>query len=335
MIKTVKPFGKVNGQETYLYTISNDFLTAEICDFGATLIRLYYDGVNVVCGYDSVDRYILNDSYMGAIVLPNANRIRDARFTLNGKEYHLRVNNGPNNLHSSLPGGSAQSIWNVVSYSETELTLQLDYKDGELGFPGNRSFKVTYALKDDRLSITYCRISDQDTVFNPTNHSYFNLNGHGTVLNHILQLNCSHTTPNDENSCPVGEIVEVAGTPFDFREPKAIGRDIDVENQQLEYGKGYDHNWLIDDFDGSLILAGELYSPETSIALQTYTTMPGIQVYTANYLDNDKYSPRDAVCLETQFTPDAINLDNMVKPIIKAGKPAVHITEYRLYKKES
>ncbi|MBE6125370.1 MAG: galactose mutarotase [Erysipelotrichaceae bacterium] len=335
MIATVKPFGKANGQETYLYTISNDILTAEICDFGATLIRLHFDGVNVVCGYDSVDRYILNDSYMGAIVLPNANRIRDARFTLNGQQYNLRVNNGPNNLHSSLPGGSAQSIWKVVNYSETELTLQLDYKDGELGFPGNRSFKVTYAVKGDRLSITYCRISDQDTVFNPTNHSYFNLNGHGTVLNHILQLNCSHTTPNDENSCPVGNIVEVEGTPFDFRYPKAIGRDIDEENQQLAYGKGYDHNWLIDDFDGSLILAGELYSPETGIALQTYTTMPGIQVYTANYLDNDKYHPRDAVCLETQFTPDAINLDNMVKPIIKAGKPAVHITEYRLYKKES
>ncbi len=335
MIATVKPFGKANGQETYLYTISNDILTAEICDFGATLIRLHFDGVNVVCGYDSVDRYILNDSYMGAIVLPNANRIRDARFTLNGQQYHLRVNNGPNNLHSSLPGGSAQSIWKVVNYSETELTLQLDYKDGELGFPGNRSFKVTYAVKGDRLSITYCRISDQDTVFNPTNHSYFNLNGHGTVLNHILQLNCSHMTPNDENSCPVGNIVEVEGTPFDFRYPKAIGRDIDEENQQLAYGKGYDHNWLIDDFDGSLILAGELYSPETGIALQTYTTMPGIQVYTANYLDNDKYHPRDAVCLETQFTPDAINLDNMVKPIIKAGKPAVHITEYRLYKKES
>ncbi len=335
MIATVKPFGKANGQETYLYTISNDILTAEICDFGATLISLHFDGVNVVCGYDSVDRYILNDSYMGAIVLPNANRIRDARFTLNGKQYHLRVNNGPNNLHSSLPGGSAQSIWKVVNYSETELTLQLDYKDGELGFPGNRSFKVTYAVKGDRLSITYCRISDQDTVFNPTNHSYFNLNGHGTVLNHILQLNCSHTTPNDENSCPVGDIVAVEGTPFDFREPKTIGRDINEENQQLAYGKGYDHNWLIDDFDGSLILAGELYSPETGIALQTYTTMPGIQVYTANYLDNDKYRPRDAVCLETQFTPDAINLDNMVKPIIKAGRPAVHITEYRLYKKES
>lgn len=335
MIATVKPFGKANGQETYLYTISNDILTAEICDLGATLIRLHFDGVNVVCGYDSVDRYILNDSYMGAIVLPNANRIRNARFTLNGQQYHLRVNNGPNNLHSSLPGGSAQSIWKVVNYSETELTLQLDYKDGELGFPGNRSFKVTYAVKSDRLSITYCRISDQDTVFNPTNHSYFNLNGHGTVLNHILQLNCSHTTPNDENSCPVGDIVAVEGTPFDFREPKAIGCDIDEENQQLAYGKGYDHNWLIDDFDGSLILAGELYSPETGIALQTYTTMPGIQVYTANYLDNDKYRPRDAVCLETQFTPDAINLDNMVKPIIKAGRPAVHITEYRLYKKES
>ncbi len=335
MIATVKPFGKANGQETYLYTISNDILTAEICDFGATLIRLHFDGVNVVCGYDSVNRYILNDSYMGAIVLPNANRIRDARFTLNGQEYHLRVNNGPNNLHSSLPGGSAQSIWKVVNYSETELTLQLDYKDGELGFPGNRSFKVTYAVKGNRLSITYCRLSDQDTVFNPTNHSYFNLNGHGTVLNHILQLNCSHTTPNDENSCPVGDIVAVEGTPFDFREPKTIGRDINEENQQLAYGKGYDHNWLIDDFDGSLILAGELYSPETGIALQTYTTMPGIQVYTANYLDNDKYCPRDAVCLETQFTPDAINLDNMVKPIIKAGRPAVHITEYRLYKKES
>ena len=335
MIKTVKPFGQANGHETYLYTISNGILTAEICDFGATLIRLYFNGVNVVCGYDSVDRYILNDSYMGAIVLPNANRIRNARFTLNGKEYHLRVNNGPNNLHSSLPGGSAQSIWSVVNYSETELTLQLDYKDGDLGFPGNRSFKVTYALEDDRLVITYSRISDQDTVFNPTNHSYFNLNGHGTILNHLLQLNSHYMTPNDENSCPVGDIVPVEGTPFDFREPKPIGRDIWEENQQLVYGNGYDHNWMIDDFDGSLILAGELYSKESGIAMQTYTTMPGIQVYTANYLGNEKYNPNDAICLETQFVPDSINLDNMVKPIIKAGKPAVHITQYRLYKKES
>ena len=340
MIKMLEPFGVIDDTPVYLYTISYGNYSASICNFGATLIRLFVpdkngNPVNVVCGYDSVDAYILNDSYMGAIVLPSANRIRKGQFTLNGKTYQLRINNGPNNLHSSLPGGSAQRIWRLVNYGESELTLQLEYGDGDLGFPGIRVFTVTYALSEEGLTISYSAVSDQDTLFNPTNHSYFNLKGHGTILDHILQINAHYFTPNDADSCPTGEIRAVENTPFDFTQPKPIGQDINQDDIQLVYGNGYDHNWMIDDFDGSLKTIAVLYCEETGIQCETLTSMPGIQVYTANYLGNEKYSKNAAVCLETQFTPDSINLDNQVKPIIKAGVPASHVTVYRFSVKES
>ncbi len=339
MIRKPESFGIVKDTEVFLYTISSDKLIARISDFGATIVQLFYcDGdnrTNMVCGYDSVEPYIMNDSYMGAVVLPCANRTRNASFKLNGKEYHLQQNDGKNNLHSSLPDGSAQAIWSVENYADNSLTLKLSYGDGELGFPGNRVFMVTYEINNNELSISYSAISDQDSVFNPTNHSYFNLNGKGTVLDHELKIYADNFTPNDSTSVPVGSICPVENTPFDFREFKPIGKDINQDHEQLIFGKGYDHNWLINGFDGSVKLIAELYSPANDLLLKTYTCCPGIQVYTANYLNNDKYSYRDAVCLETQYTPDAINLDNMVKPILKAGKWCTLVTKYAVSKKES
>ena len=339
MIRKPEYFGTVRNTDVFLYTISSEKLIARITDFGSTLIQLYYceedSKTNIVCGYDTVDAYIMNDSYMGAVVLPCANRTRNAVFSLNGKEYYLQKNNGNNNLHSSLPDGSAQAIWEIENYAENSITMKLSYADGELGFPGNRTFLVTYEIIDNELTISYSAISDQDTVFNPTNHSYFNLAGQGTILDHQLKIYAHNYTPNDSGSVPVGIISTVKDTPFDFTEFKSIGRDIDENDEQLIFGKGYDHNWLIDGFDGSIKLIAELYNPENGLCLKTFTTCPGIQVYTANYLNNEKYNPRDAVCLETQYTPDAINLDNMVKPILRANKWSTLVTKYAITKKES
>lgn len=335
MFNHPQAFGTVNGEKVLLYTIQNSHIRAEISSFGATIVRLYAHDrndvlTNVVLGYDDVNRYVMNDSYMGAVIVPNANRTKGASFSISGVKYHMIKNEGKNNLHSDLKTGSSQRIWTVTDLDTKKITLELKQDDLELGFPGNRTFRVTYAVKDSSLIIRYEIKTDAETVFNPTNHAYFNLAGKSSILNHQLKICASQYTPLKKGSIPSDKVKKVAGTPFDFTEYKQIGKDISKPSAQLLLARGYDHNFLIDGYDGTLKLAASLYCPDNGIVMDTYSDDPGIQVYTSNYLENDKYSPHDGICLETQFTPNALNYEAFDKPLVKPGK-TVRTTEYRFH----
>ncbi|MBQ4252124.1 MAG: galactose mutarotase, partial [Erysipelotrichaceae bacterium] len=224
-----------------------------------------------------------------------------------------------------------------VEMREDEIVFRCCFADMEAGLPGNRLFSVSYRLDDDnRLIITYEMTSDKDTIFNPTQHSYFNMAGHdsGSILNQQLQLNADYFTPVDETLIPSGELRAVEGTPFDFRQIKPIGRDMDLSDQQLGFGKGYDHNFVINDYDGTLRYFGLLKDPASGRQMRCYTTQPGVQVYTANYLERKdgkegiQYQPNDGVCLETQFFPDSVNHPNFPQALLKAGETICYQTVY-------
>ncbi len=332
-----------DGQEVFRYQIGKGALQAEISQYGAALLSLKFNGTDVVLGYDSLGGYFDNPACMGCVVVPSANRIRGAQFIIDGIRYQIDRNEGENNLHSHLTNGSFNRVWSEVDADEESVTLSLKMKDGELGFPGNREFTVTYSIVEGcTFRITYSISTDKDTVFNPTNHSYFNLSGHnsGTTLDHQLLLNCHYYTPVAQDKIPLGELAEVKDTPFDFTEFKMVGRDIRNEDEQLKIGNGYDHNLVIDDHDGSLRWFASLKSEKTGIVMKGYTTQPGVQLYTGNYLGSDngkdgaKYKENDGLCLETQYYPNAINQESFEKPLAKAGDSTVSITEYRFLRED-
>ena len=252
-------FGRMrDGREVSLYTIRTGRLTAKVSDLGALLVSLETPDRNgvmkdVVLGFDDVEHYLENPACFGAVVGPNANRIASAAFTIDGEEYHLPVNERGNNLHSDKL--FYKRFFNA-DVEENSVTFVLGLPDGDAGFPGNRIFTIKYSLTDEELRIEYRAKSDKNTVINLTNHSYFNLAGedNGSIADHVLQLNCSNTTKVRGDLIPTGEITSVKGTPFDFTDPKPIGRDIDADDEQLQYGGGYDHNFVIDGYtgDGSL-----------------------------------------------------------------------------------
>lgn len=326
----VLDFGKTkDGVQTHLYTIKNDNLECRVTDFGSILVNLFVpdkrgNNIDVVLGFDTVSGYEQDTASLGCNVGRCANRIGKASFTLNGTVYSLDKNDGENCLHSGFHQYSKR-IWTVAKHTDTAITFTLESPDMDQGFPGAITMAVTYQLKDNILKIFYDGTPDKDTVINMTNHSYFNLNGQGNILNHMVVINASRFTPSDAQSIPTGVFADVAETPMDFREPKAIGQDIEAKYDQLIWGLGYDHNYAIDDYDGSTRYAVHLYSEESGILMDLSTNYPGIQMYTANYLKdaNGKngtvYHPRDAVCFEPQFFPDAINKSDFPKPICKAG----------------
>ena len=251
-----------DGREVSVYTIDNGTISASVIDFGAILVNIIYDGVDVALGYKDLDTYLVNDGNLGAVIAPNANRIANACFAIDGQVYELEKNEGENNLHSSILYGAHKKLWQAEEVLEDAITLSLSLKDGECGFPGNRLLKVTYRIEEDALKIRYAFISDKKTVFNPTNHSYFNLNGHasGDILQHTLWVDAAAYTPTDEGLVPTGEIVPVDGTPMDFRRKKTLGRDIDAAYEALVYAKGYDHNWVIRDEPVSVEMKPGMYS---------------------------------------------------------------------------
>ncbi len=315
-------FGKTKeGQEVFLYTLENSKgMKAAVTNYGANLVRLLVPDKNgevkdVVLGFDSVAGYESNPSFFGALIGPNANRIGGAAFTLNQKTYTLKKNNGENNLHSDEEKASHKRIWEAKAEGES-LCLTLSIPDGDMGFPGNKDFKVTYALtEDNELKIHYEITSDQDTVINPTNHSYFNLKGHnqGDIMNHKITLLASNYTPADKTSIPTGEIVSVTGTPMDLRQETRVGEKIDSDFEQLRFAGGYDHNWATDDWDGQVRLIAVVKSPEDLRTMEVYTDLPGVQFYAGNFIDDQTgkegaaYGKRSGLCLETQFYPDSIN----------------------------
>ena len=327
-----------SGEAASLYTISCGNITAKITDFGATLVSLFVPDCNgastdVVLGYEDVNAYATLGGHLGATVGRNANRIGLAKFPLNGKIYQLGVNNFKNNLHSG-PDCFDYRIWEVVEQKNDSITFLMNSPDGDQGFPGNAKITINYTVTEKGIILTYGGICDQDTVFNMTNHSYFNLAGQHKpelALSQLLQLSCSRFTVADEESIPTGEMRAVDGTPMDFRAAKPVGRDINENYEPLILQQGYDHNFEIDSQP-----CAKLYSEETGITMSVYTDCPGVQFYSGNYLDNPgkgriHYIRRGGVCLETQHFPDSVNHPEWKQPFVPANTPYHSVTEYRFF----
>ena len=325
-------FDNYNGQEIYKYTLSDNRLQADIITFGATVTALRVNTgknwVDVALGFESVEDQIKKGDYMGAVAGRCANRIEDGRFTLNGKQYTLDVNNGTNHLHGGFKGFDKQIYQD--STEEGKLMLRYYSKDGDQGYCGNVDFCVTYSVEYGALNIEYRAVSDQDTLFNVTNHLYFNLNGQedGSILDNMLMLNADSYTPDKPNLIPTGEIASVDGTPFDFTVFKAIGQDIGADNEQLKIAGGYDHNFCLNSRH-----AGTAYSVKTGIVMDVYTDRPGIQFYSGNFLSGNVgkscYKRNSGFCLETQCYPNAVNQAGFPSPVLKAGEKFVSRTSYK------
>ena len=318
------------GSMAYLYTIRGGGLEAHITDFGATLHRLYVPGrdgtmADVVLGFDTPEEYIKSTTFFGTIIGRNSNRLKCGKFRLNGKDYQLGVNDGKNNLHSG-PDYFKDRLWNVEEVCENAIRFSLNSPDGDQGFPGNAKIFVKYTLEEEgALKVTYDAVCDQDTVFNMTNHSYFNLAGHNKpdkAMDMVLSLAASHFTPADAESIPTGEDRAVEGSPMDFRTPKPIGRDISEKYDALMNQNGYDHNFELD--CGTCAVLRDEASGRT---MTVVTDCPGIQFYSGNFLvgetgkDGVSYCFRGGVCLETQYYPNALNHETWEKPITAAGEP--------------
>ena len=317
-------FGNLpDGRPVSLYTISAGRLSAAVTDLGATLVSLWVDGVDVVLGYDDASGYLTNDGFLGAVVGRNANRIQGSAFPLNGEIVQLTPNEGGNNLHSG-PDCWNTRLWDVAEVTGNTIRLRLDSPHGDQGFPGNATVTVTYAIENDGLKVVYDAVSDRDTGFNLTNHAYFNLAGENRpekALDQILTVNADCFNPDDAQNIPTGEMRPVEGTPFDFRSPKALGRDIGADYEPLHLQGGYDHNFVI-----RANPCAVLTDPESGRTMTVSTDCPGVQVYTANFLNVTGknglfYGKRSSVCLETQFAPNSVNHPEWPQPFVKAGVP--------------
>jgi len=334
-------FGKtVDGEQVDLYTLTNtNGLKAKITNYGAILVSLEVPDksgnlADITLGYDTLEEYISDTCYFGATVGRFANRIAKGKFTLNGVEYTLATNNGPNHLHGGIKGFN-KAIWNADQMQTADsVALRLTYlsKDGEEGYPGNLKCTVIYTLtNDDELKVSYEAETDKATVINLTHHSYFNLAGHdsGDILAHELTLNADHFTPVDENLIPTGQIKSVKGTPMDFTEPFLVGARI------AQVDSGYDHNYVINNGDGSLTFAARVYEPRTGRVMEIYTTEPGIQLYTGNFLDGVKgkadavYNKHNALCLEAQHFPDSPNKPQFPSVILEPGEKYTQLTVHK------
>jgi aldose 1-epimerase len=342
---THEPWGQTpQGQPVELYTLTNARgMKARIITYGAILVSLDVPDRNgkladVVLGFDKLNDYIHKSPYFGAIVGRYGNRIANGTFTLDGVRYTLAKNNGPNSLHGGLRGFD-KVVWTAKPVSENSLQLKYLSKDGEEGYPGNLSVTVTYTLaENNELRIDYSATTDKDTVLNLTNHSYFNLAGQGVgnVLGDIVTIRASRFTPVDSTLIPTGELQSVAGTPFDFRTPHTIGARISAKDQQLTYGQGYDHNFVLDRTGPGLELAARVVEPKSGRVLEVFTTQPGLQFYTANQLDGTihgkggaSYGPHAAFCMETQHFPDSPNHPNFPTTELKPGERYHQVTVFK------
>lgn len=324
-------------EEFEVFSLKNSKgLTMKVTNFGAKVMELWVPDkegnlIDVVLGYDSISDYPNSpEPYFGAAIGRYGNRIAGGLFELDGKTYQLAKNNGANALHGG-PGGFNNVIWKVEEAGPSKIVFSYLSKDGEEGFPGNLKVKMTYQLLDtDEFKIEYEAETDQKTVLNLTHHSFFNLNGAGneSVENHLLQLFGSKYTPVDSSLIPTGELRSVVGTPFDFTDPKSIGKDITMADEQLKFGGGYDHNWVLDkDSEGKLEIAARVNSPLTGISMEVWTTEPGIQFYSGNFLDGSvkgksgkPYDFRGAFCLETQHFPDSPNQPDFPSTVLNPGQ---------------
>ncbi len=342
-------FKKVHqGKQTGLYTLKNkNGLVAQITNYGAIIVSIYVPDrkgnfVDIVQGYDTIDEYIQGNSpYQGAICGRCANRIAGGKFRLKGKEYSLAVNNGPNHLHGGITGYN-KVVWDVVSHTPGHVALSYLSKDGEEGYPGNLRISVTYTLtEENELRLDYLATTDKTTLINLASHSYFNMagEGSGSMYDQELRINAALFTPTDDVNVPTGEILKVQDTPMDFREQRKIGLYIESDNQQLKFGSGYDHNFVLDHPAGESGLAAVAHDPASGRTMEIYTTQPGIQFYSANWIDNEpgkggkKYGRRCAFCLETQHFANAINLPHFPSIILNPGEEYKHSCIHRFLTK--
>ena len=337
---------EIGGKKVDLYTLrAGSGMVVKITNQGGKIVQLLVPDKDnhlgdVVLGYETVDQYVTGRASFGAIIGRYANRIAKGRFTLNGREYQLPVNNGPNHLHGGK--GTHFLVFDARQLDERTLQLTYNFKDGEEGYPGNTSLKVVYAVTDDQeLRITYEAVTDRPTVVNFTNHAFFNLagEGRGDVLDHELTVNADRFTPIDATSIPTGELRAVKGTPMDFIRPARIGARINDSDEQLKFGTGYDHNYVLNKTVGELSFAARLSDPVSGRIMEVYTTEPGMQLYTGNFLTgkapNDvgkggkPYPVRSAVCLETQHFPDSPNKASFPTTALNPGQWFTSTTVYK------
>jgi len=349
---TVQSFGKLpDGREARLYTLKHPSgFAVEITDFAGAIVRLHAPDragrlADVALGFDTVAPYAKDSPFFGALIGRVGNRIAGGRFTLDGRTYTLATNNSPGGIPCHLHGGKLgfdKVLWSAEPTTrEGQPALRLRYTsaDGEEGYPGTLSVEVTYSLTADTgLRIDYSATTDRATPVSLTNHAYFNLAGagHGDILGHELTLRARRYTPVTPGLIPTGELASVEGTPFDFTTPHAIGARIGQKHEQLRFGGGYDHNWVLDSADGSLALAATVHEPTSGRVLEVLTTEPGVQCYTGNFLDGKMpgksgatYPYRSGFCLETQHFPDSVNQPNFPSTILRPGQAYRSTTVYR------
>jgi len=347
---TKKFYGKTaEGIDAYLFSLSNsNGMKAEITNFGGIIVSLFVPDRNgsfndVVLGYDKLDGYLKQGSYFGAIIGRHANRIENSKFEINGVKYLLYKNDGNNHLHGGLKGFD-KVLWQAeVLKQVNNECLQLTYKskDGEENYPGNLDVKIRYILTDDNaFEINYFAVSDKDTVVNLTNHSYFNLSGHaaGDIFNQKLMINADKFTVINDECIPTGEIRDVKGTPMDFTKLTSISPGLLSGYEQIICGGGYDHNWVLNASGKSPRKAAEVFDGNSGRVMEVYTTKPGIQFYSGNFLDGSQvgkggtvYHKRDGLCLETQYFPNALKHKHFPSPILNAGQQYNHTTIYKFF----
>lgn len=346
---TVTPFGTMpDGRPFSLYEISDGTaggITVRVTDLGATITGIDAPDrsgtlTDVVLGFDEGNRYLDNAAaYFGATVGPSANRTLDSRVPVGGSVYQLPQNEGPNNLHTDPAQGLHAQLWSALVDNDG-VTFACAAADGACGLPGNRLFMVRYEVREATLRVTYRAVSDAETFINLTNHAYFNLagEGSGSVLGHELELKARAFTPQDAAHIPTGEIRPVAGTPFDFTVPKALGKDIDADDEQISFGSGYDHNFCIDGFNAEATeprVAAVLHDPVSGRTLTLATTLPGLQIYTGNFVGEEHgknghaYHGRESVALEPQYYPSNLARPGFEKAVFGPLKPYCAISEYR------
>jgi len=334
-----QPFGKTSdGKEIDIYLLKNsNGVEIEITNYGGIVVSLKVPDrrdkmADVVLGYDDLASYEMDERHFGAIIGRYANRIAQGKFRLDGHEYTLARNNGPNHLHGGVRGFE-KAVWRAREISaahDNKLILQYISADGEEGYPGELLVRVEYSLGDENeFRIAYSATTDKDTVLSLTNHSYFNLTGAAEcdIRQHRLQLNADRFTPVDENLIPTGELRSVAHTPFDFTQPEAIGARIDQDDPQLNFGHGYDHNWVLNAAHGNALrFAALLADPVSGRALEVRTTQPGLQFYSGNFMNGKQagqgsvYGYRTGLCLETQYFPDSPNQPTFPSTILRPGE---------------
>ena len=310
--------------------LKNNYLEVEISEFGASIISIKTPNnkgevVDVVLGYDDIEKYKRQTKYIGATVGRCCNRIKDGLIKIDGTKYQLNCNDGKNHLHGGDIGFD-KKIWNS---KEIENGVELNYisEDGEENYPGQLKINVTYTLKDNSLIINYKATTNKTTVCNLTNHTYFNLNGYGNILQHQVQILADYFTENNQESIPTGKIIPVENTPMDFRNPQYIEKDINNEYYQIQYAKGFDNNWVLNNYNGEIRKVAKAYSELSGIELEVSTDLPGLQFYSGNFLDgaengknNIPIKNHSGFCMECQYFPNAFANDNFEKPILKSDE---------------